>query len=67
MIDLIGVKKPGTFSELRARPRETWNLLRASSSPQRLGLDPRITITASDIQKLRNKRPDKRPHSITRS
>jgi hypothetical protein len=32
-----------------------------------LGLDPRITITASDIQKVRNERPDKRPHSITRS
>lgn len=31
MIDLIGVKKPGTFSELRARPRD-WDLIRASPS-----------------------------------
>ncbi|WP_210166300.1 hypothetical protein, partial [Shinella sp. DD12] len=53
MIELIGIGKTRT-------------LLRVCSPCRRFGPDPQITIPASGLSKCRNKRPDRRPHSITR-
>jgi hypothetical protein len=57
MIDLIRVKKPGTFSELRARPRD-WDLIRAS--PSRPATSEKVATkgrtkdrTRSRVQKFR--------------
>ncbi|AYG62124.1 hypothetical protein CCGE525_25110 (plasmid) [Rhizobium jaguaris] len=54
MIEPIGTGKP------------VWHFEHASSE-LRFGPAPQITIPAGGLWKRRNERPDRRPHSITRT
>jgi len=47
--------------------RKTGKTCERCSSHIRFGSDPQITIPASGLAKCRNERPDRRPHSTTRS